>query len=127
MLLEEGEDYVPTQDVLEVPADAMNALERLHQKGEERAKKIREKNLEKRLAPPRKPVSPKPVEDSAGVSGKRSRDDDGDEEVTSKSKKSKDGDSQSNPADLLSADKEKDEGDLAAQQTELQEDEDLWF
>lgn len=87
MLLEEGEDVVPGQDVLEVPAEALSALERLQVKGEEKAKKTRERNLEKRLAPPQKAVSPK--QDPVGGSDKRQRDDGGDQGQASRSQKSK--------------------------------------
>jgi hypothetical protein len=110
-LLEEGEDPIPGQDVLEIPADAKEALDRLEKKEGEDAKKRRDVAMERRLAPPQKPVSPKEEDKSAGGSGKRKASEGGEGEK----KKAKKQD-QATKEDLMRKDAEKDKEDLAAQE-----------
>lgn len=116
-LYEEGADILPGQEVLETPADALEAMNRIAIKVEKNAKKNREKDAEKGLVT-KKPVSPKVESGKGEGSGKRERDEE-EEDKGAAAKKPRDDLTQATPGDLMDRDRQDDAQDMESQSTQL--------
>jgi hypothetical protein len=116
-LLEEGEDYVPGQEVLEMPTSALEAVKKLAAKAEEKAKNAREQASIRGLAPPKKPVSPKEETQSTAARKRTRNEGEGEGSGTGTGKKRKEGLGEATIADLMGLDADTDAADMTGQLT----------